>query len=97
MAVRDYELVLVIRPSADDEAVNATVERTKQFVAERGGSVTHEERWGLRRLAYPIHNFHEGTYVLTRLQMDGDRARELDSMLKFQEDIIRHLLVLPES
>lgn len=96
MTVRDYELVLVIKPSADDDAVNELVERTKKFVSDHGGEVADEQRWGLRRLAYPIQGFREGTYILTHFAMDGQQAAEMESMFKLQSDLLRHLLVKRE-
>ena len=87
---------MVFRPTADEEAVGAVLQRVKDFVAEKGGTFLHEERWGMRRLAYPIAKFREGNYVLTRFQLDGSHTKELDDAIKLQEEVIRHLLVKVE-
>lgn len=93
MAVREYELIMVIKPSAEDEAVGELVEKNKEFVSDHGGEVGVEEVWGLRRLAYPIQGFREGTYVLIQFAMDGEHALEMESGFKLQDDLLRHLLV----
>ncbi len=92
--LRDYELVMVLSPEVGDEEVTATVERVTGFVAERGGSVVDQEHWGLRRLAYPIRNFQEGNYILTRFTLDSQDVRELDRTLTASQDLLRHLVTL---
>lgn len=89
----NYELVYIIRSEADEENCEATVESVSRFITGKGGVVSEVERWGKRRLAYPIKQFGEGTYVLTRFQMQPEYNKELETNLRISEDVIRHLLV----
>ncbi|HZQ37927.1 MAG TPA: 30S ribosomal protein S6, partial [Dehalococcoidia bacterium] len=57
------------------------------------GEVTNVDRWGRRRLAYPIQRFTEGTYVVTELTLPAPSVAELDANLRISEDVIRHLIV----
>ena len=91
--LRDYELILVISPEADEEQATATVERVSGFITEHGGSVSNQEKWGVRRLAYPIQEFREGNYVLTEFVLDPARAPELEASIVASTEILRHLLV----
>ena len=90
--MRDYEIVMVLSPEATDEEASATVERVSNFVAERGGSVSEQENWGVRRLAYPIRRFQEGNYVLARFTLGPSDVLELDRSLNAADDILRHLV-----
>ena len=89
----NYELIYIIRPEADEESCESTVESIGRFITGRDGVVSEVERWGKRRLAYPIKQFGEGTYVLTRFQMQPEHNKELETNLRISEDVIRHLLV----
>ncbi len=91
--LRDYELVLIVNPDAGEEALEATINGIKEFVGGKGGNVSDEERWGKRKLAYPIKRFMEGNYVLTRFKMDPAWGRELEANLRISEDVLRHLLI----
>jgi len=91
--VRDYELVLIISPEVADEEVTTIVEKVSQFIAEKGGAVAGVDYWGRRKLAYPIRQFLEGSYVLTQFRIEPQHAAELEASLKISDDIIRHLLV----
>ncbi len=95
--MRYYELMMVV-PQTDDEGLSATLERVNNDIGERGGTVVRQERWGgLRRLAYPINNHNEGSYVLTHLELDPERAGELEANLRVSENILRHLLLRIDS
>ena len=59
--MREYELVIVLRPEMDEPEVMQTVERVKKLVTEKGGTFLKEENWGKRKLAYPIQRVSEGT------------------------------------
>ena len=88
-----YELILIIRPEAPDEEVEAVVESVSRYVTGRGGTVSEVERWGKRRLAYPIKHQNQGIYILNRFQMKPEHNRELEANLRISENVIRHLLV----
>lgn len=88
-----YELVLVISSEVDDKALDTTIENVNQFITERGGTVSEVERWGKRKLAYPIKHFFEGNYVLNRFQMKPALSRELEASLRISEEVLRHLLI----
>jgi small subunit ribosomal protein S6 len=84
---------MIISPSVADEDVSATIDKTSQFITERGGSIAEVNQWGRKKLAYPIKSFMEGNYVLTKLSMGPKLADELEASLRISEDILRHLLV----
>ncbi|MFH1775727.1 MAG: 30S ribosomal protein S6 [Chloroflexota bacterium] len=90
---RDYELVVVISPELAGEALDAMVDGVSQFVTEKGGVVDNVERWGERKLAYPIKHFLEGSYVLTKFKLKPEMTKELEAKLQISEGVLRHLLV----
>ena len=91
--LRDYELALVVSPEAVEDTLEVALNNVNQFITGKGGEISGEERWGKRKLAYPIKRHLEGNYVLTRCKMKPTWARELDANLKISEEILRHLLL----
>jgi len=91
--LRDYELVLVISPEVMDELLDTTIDNVSRFITERGGIISEVERWGKRKLAYPIKHFVEGSYVLSRFKLQSTLSKELEVNLQISEDILRHLLI----
>ena len=90
--MRDYELVMVISPEAGEDETSVALERVSSFVAAHGGSISEQESWGVRRLAYPIGGFQEGGYALTRFSLEAGDVLELDQSLMAADDVLRHLL-----
>ena len=91
--MRDYELVLVISPEIAEEDVPSTIDKVSQFITGRGGTVAGVNRWGRRKLAYPIRRHMEGNYVLTQFQLDPNQVAGLEASLELAEEVIRHLVV----
>jgi small subunit ribosomal protein S6 len=95
--MHSYELVLVVSPQIADEGYEAAIDRYSRFITGKGGVVDDTQRWGKRKLAYPIKHFGEGNYVLFKFRMKPAYSRELESSLRISEDIMRHLLVRMDS
>lgn len=91
--LQDYELVYIISPEITDDVLETRVNVITQFITGRDGVVAGVEKWGKKKLAYPIQHFLEGNYVLTKFKMSPARCKELEANLRISEDIIRHLLV----
>lgn len=84
-----------------DEA-GRTWERIKGFLTNREAEIVHEERWGTRRLAYPVrkgqYQFLEGNYCLARFATERTFNVELENYLKLDDQVLRSLVTatLPE-
>lgn len=90
---REYELVYVLQGSLDDETVRDFNERLNQVIESQSGAVTTTEIWGKRTLAYPIGNNFEGHYIMERFQMLPAGTEEVERILRFNENVIRYLLI----
>ena len=93
---RDYELILIISPEVKEEDFDTTLDKVSRFITEKGGTISEVERWGKRKLAYPIKRFLEGNYVLTRFNWKSGLSKELESNLQISEEVLRHLLIKSE-
>jgi len=91
--LRDYEMVVVLSPEVADEKLDAIIDNISRFITERGGVISEVERWGKRKLAYPIKHFIEGNYVLTRFKSRPTLGKELEANLQISDEVLRHLLV----
>lgn len=91
--LRDYELVVIISPEVVEDALDTTIDNVTKLITERGGIISNAERWGKRKLAYPIEHFVEGNYVLTQFKLKPVLSKELEANLRTSEEILRHLLI----
>jgi small subunit ribosomal protein S6 len=91
--VRDYELMYIVRPELDDEALRTATESVDTLIRGLGGKVGKTTMWGKRRLAYEVDRLRDGHYVITLLQLDGTRVADLERALQIHDTVFRHLLV----
>lgn len=94
--LRNYELVLIIKPEVTGEEFDATINSISQLITAGGGALNGVERWGKRTLAYPIEHFMEGGYVLTRFTLKPELCQKLEASLEISEHVLRYLLVRAE-
>jgi small subunit ribosomal protein S6 len=94
--VRKYEFIYILDPTVEDNAVADSLARYAKLVRDQGGEVTHQEVWGRRRFAYEIHHKTEGSYVFMRLRAVNKVIDELNRALRFDERVVRSLIVLDE-
>jgi len=91
--LRDYELVVILSPELTEDDVPAAIDRLTRLIADRGGEVKDINRWGRRKLAYPIKRHLEGSYLVTQVRLDPNRASDVEAGLRISEEVLRHLLV----
>ncbi|MCM3147699.1 30S ribosomal protein S6 [Bacillus altitudinis] len=94
--MRKYEVMYIIRPTVDDEAKKAVIERFNNVLTSNGAEITGTKDWGKRRLAYEINDFREGFYQIVNVQSDAVAVQEFDRLAKISDDIIRHIVVKEE-
>jgi small subunit ribosomal protein S6 len=90
--VSTYEAIVVVRPDLDEEALNAVIERVHQRIVEAGGEVTSTDRWGKRRIAYPIRKYRDGFYLMTVFSLASGQVARLRQTLGLNEDLLRFVV-----
>jgi small subunit ribosomal protein S6 len=85
---RDYELVLMLDPTAPDERRDALAGETQKRI-ESAGSLKHAEGWGTRKLAYEIRQRTEADYRFYRFEGGSDLLDQLDHTLKITDGVLR--------
>jgi small subunit ribosomal protein S6 len=87
-----YETVFVLPGDTQPQKVDDFVEKTKSLIVQKGGEVTLTEKWGRRRLAYPIGRQREGYYTFLQFNADPSFVADLNQFFRVSEEIIRHLV-----
>lgn len=89
-----YELLTIFSASLSDEQKDAIVDKYSQLMEKNGGKVELVNKanpWGLRKLAYPINYKNEGYYVLYVFESTADVAKEIVSLMRIDENVLRSM------
>jgi small subunit ribosomal protein S6 len=90
---RTYEILFIADPGLGEPEVDALTAQVQGFVEQAGGKLQKLEKWGKKRLAYPVRRHHEGSYVLLAVEGGGGLIKEVERRLKVTDGIIRFLTV----
>lgn len=91
--MRDYELVMVVKATETDEAVQALVAQLKDVATQRGAEVLEPQYWGRRKLAYEIKKEREGNYVLLPMKAEVGPITELERRLRINDTVLRFMAI----
>ena len=91
--MNEYELMYVLHPRLTEEEINEAIDRISAQVTGSDGEILSVDRWGRRRLAYPIDRNLEGFYVLSTFKAPAEACGPIEAQLNLSEDVLRHLLI----
>jgi len=91
--MRQYELIFIVHPDSDDDALNEVIDRVSSWVSDEDGEITNTELWGKRKLAYPIRKQPEGFYVVMQIKMTMTADSQLERNLSILEPVMRYSII----
>ncbi len=94
--MRHYETGVIIAPNLSDEEIEQQIKQMAEVISSLKGNLLREERWGKRKLAYPIKKFMDGYYLFLHYESGADVPAELERRFRQSEQILRFLTVKKE-
>lgn len=94
--MRSYELMYILSPNLEEDAVGELTAKFEEILTSRGGEIEKTESMGKRRLAYEIDGIREGFYVLSNFKCSVETAQELERIMKISDNVVRYLLIKVE-
>jgi small subunit ribosomal protein S6 len=91
--MRQYETMYVLKPDLEAEQTAELVSKYQSLVTEHGGEIVQLQELGKRRMAYEIDSYREGFYVLMQFNADTDFTKELERVLRIDDNVLRYLTV----
>ncbi|AXI00661.1 30S ribosomal protein S6 [Sporosarcina sp. PTS2304] len=91
--MRKYEIMYIMRPTLEDDAKKALIERFDNVLTSNGAEIIESKEWGKRRLAYEIDDLREGYYQLVTANAGNEAIDEFTRLANINEGIIRHMTV----
>ena len=95
--MQKYEGALILLSNLESEVRAAEIEKVKNIITERQGTIEKVNEWGQRRLAYEIDKKRDGYYVIINFTSNADAVNEIDRICKISDNFIRHMITVDES
>ena len=87
-----YEMLYILDASLTDEAKEAIIKKFEALVTDNGGVVEQIDRWGVKKLQYPINYKTEGYYVLMTFEAAKTLVEEIKRIAGITDGLIRRLI-----
>ncbi|AVQ18021.1 30S ribosomal protein S6 [Fusobacterium mortiferum] len=91
--MKKYEIMFIINPTILEEGRDAVIEKVTGVLTAAGANIQKSEKWGERKLAYPIDKKKTGFYVLTTFEIDGTVLSDVELKLNIIEEVLRYIIV----
>ena len=91
--MKKYEAVIILNPNLSSK-VDQFKKDFEKLLSDNSFSIAKTEDVGRRQLAYSINNHNKGHYILFNLEGDPSKLIELETKIKYNESIIRHLFIV---
>ena len=87
-----YEMLYLLNNDLTDEAKAEKVEKYENVVKSMNGTVVSTDKWGTKKLSYPIKFKNEAYYVLTTFEANGEVVNELTRVAGIDADVFRNVI-----
>ena len=91
--MKKYEAVIVLNPNLSSKVDNFKKDFEK-LLKDNSFNIVKTEDIGRRQLAYSNANHNKGHYILFNLEGDPSKLLEIETKIKYNESIIRHLFLV---
>ena len=78
MSDRVYEVLFIADQNLGEPEVEALTATIQGFIEKEGGKIQKVEKWGKKRLAYPVKRQREGSYVLVVAEGGAQMVHEVE-------------------
>lgn len=88
---RLYETTYILNAALEDPEIEEAIGRISEYIVQHGGTIHEINRWGRRRLAYPIRKKYNGYYVHCIFDAPPSSVPVIERYLILDDSVLRHL------
>jgi small subunit ribosomal protein S6 len=88
-----YETTIILNASLDDTQIDTAIGRVQETISKNGGAITALNKWGRKRLAYPISKKTNGFYVNIEFTAPSPLIALLERSYQLDEMVLRYLTI----
>ena len=92
--MKTYEMLYILDAAVSDDGKEAFVKKFEDIVVSSNGKVVSTDKWGVKKLAYPIKYKHDGFYVLMTFEADSSAVKELDRVAGLSSEVLRRVITV---
>lgn len=88
-----YEMLVMLNSESEDAVKDAVIAKLEGVITSKNGTVVSTDKWGVKKLAYPINFKKEAYYALITFEGEGDICAELVRVSGIDAEVMRQNIV----
>ena len=89
--VRKYETTYIVNAALEDNEIEQINEKIANYLKDNGAEILESNKWGRKRLAYPINKKFNGFYTHLIFNAPSESIPEFERFLVLDDTVMRHL------
>ena len=90
--MKEYELTILIHPDLEAN-LETPLAKVRDIIKNAGGTISREDNWGKKKLAYQINREDFAVYVYMDVELPSDAPLKISNTLNITDEVLRYLLV----
>jgi small subunit ribosomal protein S6 len=90
--MKEYELTVLIHPDLEAD-LETPLKKVRDIITSAGGTITTEDNWGKKKLAYAIRREEFAIYVYMDVELPADAPLKISNTFNITDEVLRYLLV----
>ena len=91
--MKNYELLLILKPSLDSEELDKVVDKIAEDVKSSSGSISSMDKMGRKKLAYDVQGFRDGYFTNAVLSLPAETIVDFKRSLKLNDNVLRFMFM----
>ena len=87
-----YEMLYLLNNDSTEEVKTAVIEKYENIIKSMNGAVVSTDKWGAKKLAYPIKFKNDAYYVLTTFEAEADVLAEIERVANIDSEVLRRII-----
>ena len=92
--MKTYEMIYVLDAALADEAKEAFAKKFEEIISSKNGKVVSVDKWGVKKLAYPINYKTDGDYTVMTFEADGSAVKEIERVSDLSVEVLRRIITV---
>ena len=91
--MRRYETIVIVRPGAGETEFSSVSDKVTGTIEGFGGLIVRTDRWGLKKLAYPIKKEAQGDFLYVEYAGLPAGVKEMERLIRLDDRVLKFMTV----
>lgn len=91
--MRRYEMIFILRPGLGEEEITKVIDYSQQIILDEKGTIIDLNKWGMKKLAYPIKKEIQGYYVYCEYAGTPAAVAEIERKFRIDDAVLKYLTI----